>query len=69
MIAHEVIKRGIVDEIFRRATLRGCSKKGDLKPHLLRYYWLTPPQEKEEEFDDAKVADVCTLYREAQTLN
>lgn len=29
---------------------------------------MTPPQEKEEDFD-AKVADVCTLYHEAQTLS
>ena len=35
--------------------------KGDLQPHRVRY-WLTPPADAQF---DAKVTDVCTLYREA----
>jgi transposase len=41
-----------------------AAKKGDLKPHLVRY-WLTPPED--EQFD-AKVTDICDLYREAPNL-
>jgi hypothetical protein len=40
-------------------------QKGDLKPHLIRY-WLTPPA-VDDEFD-AKVADVCALYHDAPAL-
>jgi hypothetical protein len=40
-------------------------EKGDLRPHLIRY-WLTPPA-ADAEFD-AKVADVCSLYRDAPAL-
>jgi DDE superfamily endonuclease len=39
-------------------------KKGELKPHLIRY-WLTPPAEAPF---DTKVADICALYRDAPTL-
>jgi hypothetical protein len=43
-------------------TPRGpATGKGDLKPHLVRY-WLTPPEDVQF---DSKVADICTLYREA----
>ena len=40
------------------------ARKGDLKPHLIRY-WLTPP---EDEHFDAKVTDICDLYRDAPAL-
>ena len=41
------------------------AQKGDLKPHRIRY-WLTPPA-ADAEFD-ARVADVCALYRDAPAL-
>ncbi len=40
------------------------ARKGDLKPHRIRY-WLTP---SEDEHYDAKVTDICDLYREAPAL-
>src|SRR5512135_706978 len=40
---------------------QSAAKKGDLKPHQIRY-WLTPPSD--EQFE-AKVADICTLYQQA----
>jgi transposase len=40
------------------------AQKGDLYPHRIRY-WLTPVH---EETFDAKVEDICTLYREAPRL-
>ena len=46
------------------APCRAAAQKGDLRPHLIRY-WLTPPAD--EQFD-AKVADVCGLYRDAPAL-
>jgi hypothetical protein len=36
-------------------------KKGDLKPHLIRY-WLTPPPDPERE---GQVKAICTVYEEA----
>src|SRR5688572_21686488 len=47
------------------ATRGPAVEKGDLQPHRIRY-WLTPPA-ADPQFD-AKVADVCTLYREAPAL-
>jgi hypothetical protein len=48
------------------ATPRGAPpEKGDLRPHLIRY-WLTPPA-ADPQFD-AKVTDVCAVYREAPAL-
>ncbi len=41
-----------------------AAKKGALKPHLIRY-WLT--KSYDEQFD-AKVADICGLYGQAQAL-
>jgi hypothetical protein len=35
-----------------------------LKPHESRY-WLTPPPTEPEAERNAKIADICTLYREA----
>src|SRR5207249_2201731 len=49
---------------FRRATLGGCSKEVDLKPHLIRY-WLTPAEDEPDEERDEKTADVCATYQEA----
>ncbi len=49
---------------FRHATLGGCSKEVDLKPHLIRY-WLTPAEDEPDEERDEKTADVCATYREA----
>jgi transposase len=46
------------------APRRAPAQKGDLKPHLIRY-WLTPP--KDDQFD-AKVTDICGVYHEAPTL-
>jgi hypothetical protein len=43
---------------------RAPVKKGDLQPHLIRY-WLTPP--KDDQFD-AKVTHICGVYREAPAL-
>jgi hypothetical protein len=36
-------------------------KKGDLKPHLIRY-WLTPPPDPERE---GQIKAICTVYEEA----
>jgi hypothetical protein len=44
----------------------GCSKEADLKPHLIRY-WLTPATDEPAEERDDKIADVCSMYREAPT--
>ena len=45
--------------------IRRCNtRKGDLKPHRIRY-WLTPSG---DEHYDAKVTDICDLYREAPAL-
>jgi transposase len=44
----------------------GCSKEADLKPHLIRY-WLTPATDESAEERDDRIADVCSLYREAPT--
>src|SRR5579859_4735691 len=49
----------------RRATLGGCSKEADLKPHLIRY-WLTPADDEPDEQRDDKIADVCGVYRDAR---
>ena len=46
---------------------KAAAKKGDLKAHLIRY-WLTPPTTEEDEHFEAKVADICTLYRGAPAL-
>ena len=43
---------------------RTAAKKGDLKPHLIRY-WLTPEPDPQLE---AKVEDINTLYRQAPVL-
>ena len=43
---------------------RAAAKKGDLKPHLIRY-WLTPEPDAQL---DQKVADINTLYRQAPAL-
>ena len=48
---------------FPPAMRPGCWKGGP-KPHLIRY-WLTPPDD--EQFD-AKVSDICGLYRDAPAL-
>ena len=48
----------------RRATLGGCSKEADLKPHLIRY-WLTPADDEPDAQRDEKIADVCGVYRDA----
>jgi hypothetical protein len=45
-----------------RATRRGCSKAADLQPHRVRY-WLTPAGDADR---DAKIADVCAVYRTAR---
>ncbi len=62
-VADEIMKRGIVAQISARHAAR-LLKKGDLKPHLIRY-WLTP--EPDAQFD-AKVADINALYRQAPAL-
>jgi hypothetical protein len=43
------------------APCRSVVKKGDLKPHLIRY-WLTPPQEPQR---DEQITAVCSVYAEA----
>ncbi len=60
-IAKEVMRRGTARDDFPPARL-SAAKKGDLKPHRVRY-WLTPP-ERDADFD-ATVAHLCTLYHEA----
>jgi hypothetical protein len=50
----------------RHAMRGGCSKEADLKPHLIRY-WLTLATDESAEKRDDKIADVCSLYREAPT--
>jgi hypothetical protein len=50
----------------RHAMRGGCSKEADLKPHLIRY-WLTLATDESAEERDDKIADVCSLYREAPT--
>jgi hypothetical protein len=47
------------------APRRPAAQKGDLRPHRIRY-WLTPPA-ADAQFD-AKVTDVCALYRDAPAL-
>jgi len=47
------------------APRRRPAEKGDLQPHLIRY-WLTPPA-ADPQFD-AKVTDICTLYRDDPAL-
>lgn len=42
----------------------GYSKEADLKPHLVRY-WLTPASDQPAPEREGKIADVCTVYREA----
>jgi hypothetical protein len=49
---------------YLTAPRRAALEKGDLKPHLVRY-WLTPPEDPQL---DAKVADICTLYQDAPAL-
>jgi hypothetical protein len=44
--------------------LGGCSKGVDLKPHLIRS-WLTPAADEDPAEREEKIADVCTVYREA----
>src|SRR5713226_6247113 len=39
-------------------------KKGDLQPHLIRY-WLTPPKDPQR---DATIRAVCAVYHEAPAL-
>ena len=47
------------------AAPRGAAvKKGDSKPHQIRY-WLTPPPTEPAEERNEKIADICTLYQEA----
>src|SRR5260370_1249605 len=47
------------------AAPRGAAaKKGDLKPHQIRY-WLTPPPTEPVDERNEKIADICTLYQEA----
>src|SRR3989440_824127 len=38
-----------------------CVKKGDLKPHLIRY-WLTPPADPQKE---TAIGAICQVYRQA----
>jgi hypothetical protein len=38
-----------------------CVKKGDLKPHLIRY-WLTPPADPQKE---ETIREICQIYRQA----
>ena len=59
-IADEVMARGIIAADFA-ATCGSALKKGDLKPHLIRY-WLTPPV---DEHSEETVKAICTLYKEA----
>jgi len=42
----------------------GFFHEADLKPHQIRY-WLTPPADEPER--EAKIIDVCEVYREAPT--
>src|SRR5439155_27009645 len=46
------------------APRRAAAQKGELQPHLIRY-WLTPPADAQF---DAKVTDICTLYLTAPVL-
>jgi len=46
------------------SSCRTAAKKGDLKPHLIRY-WLTP--EPDEQLTE-KIEDINTLYQQAPTL-
>ena len=59
-IADEVMRRGIVAADLA-AACRSFVKKGDLKPHLIRY-WLTPPKDPER---DEQIKAICTAYAEA----
>ena len=61
-IADEIMQRGIVAQISPRHAAR--LQKGDLKPHLIRY-WLTPEPDPHLA---QKVADINTLYRAAPAL-
>lgn len=57
---------GVSSSRSRLDTLGGCSKEADLKPHLIRY-WLTPAADELPEERDERIADVCSVYREAST--
>jgi transposase len=63
-------RRGDQTARYRRADFgaprRTLAEKGDLQPHRIRY-WLTPPVD--DEHFDAKVNDVCAVYREASALS
>jgi hypothetical protein len=43
---------------------RSAVKKGDLKPHLIRY-WLTPPDDPNK---DATIKAICKIYHDAPAL-
>ncbi len=62
-VADEVMARGIIAQISPRHAAR-LLKKGDLQPHLIRY-WLTPPVDPQRE---ETIAAVCTLYEQAPQL-
>lgn len=59
-IAQEVMARGILTQISPRHATR-LLKKGDLKPHLIRY-WLTPPQDPGRQ---EQIKAVCMVYQQA----
>ncbi len=62
-LADEAVKRGIVDRLSPRHAGR-LLKRGASSPRRIRY-WLTPAIDPDL---DAKVADVCALYRAAPAL-
>jgi transposase len=64
-LAMEVRKQGIAAEISDRSVGRILDSV-DLKPHKSRY-WLNAKC-KDEEFDE-RVAEVCSIYQNAQALN
>src|SRR3989441_492962 len=61
-IADEMMHRGIIKHIS--TTRLSPVKKGDLKPHLIRY-WLTPPADPHRE---ETIVATCQLYQEAPAL-
>jgi hypothetical protein len=50
----------------RRGTSGGYSKAADLQPHRSRY-WLTPASAEATDEREAKIGDICAVYRAAPT--
>ena len=57
------MRRGIIEHDLAPACRSGV-KKGDLKPHLIRY-WLTPPADPQRE---ETIRAICQVYQRGPSL-